>query len=56
VLLLDEPTAAVDAESESRILHLLDTWRSEGAIIVAVAHRPALARAAQQVIHLVGVA
>lgn len=56
VLLLDEPTAAVDAESEARILELLDTWRSEGAIIVAVAHRPALVRSAQQIIRLGGIA
>ena len=56
VLLLDEPTAAVDAESEARILELLDSWRGEGAIIVAVAHRPALVKAAQHVIHLGGVA
>jgi ABC-type transport system involved in cytochrome bd biosynthesis fused ATPase/permease subunit len=54
LLLLDEPTAAVDAESEARILDLLELWRREGAIIVAVAHRPALAKAAQHVIHLGG--
>lgn len=54
LLLLDEPTAAVDAESESRILDLLERWRAEGAIIVAVAHRPALVGAAQQVVHLGG--
>ena len=54
VLLLDEPTAAVDATSEERILDLLEDWRREGVIIVAVAHRPALVRAAQQVIHLGG--
>lgn len=52
LLLLDEPTAAVDAESEARILDLLELWRLEGAIIVAVAHRPALVKAAQHVIHL----
>lgn len=54
VLLLDEPTAAVDAESESRILALLEQWRAEGVIIVAVAHRAALVSAAQHVIHLGG--
>lgn len=56
VLLLDEPTAAVDAESEERVLGLLETWRSEGVIIVAVAHRSALVKAAQQVVHLAGTA
>lgn len=54
VLLLDEPTAAVDAESEARILDLLEQWRSEGVIIVAVAHRAALVSVAQHVIHLDG--
>ena len=56
LLLLDEPTAAVDAESEARILDLIEQWRVEGAIVIAVAHRPALVQAAQQVIHLGGVA
>ena len=52
VLLLDEPTAAVDARSEEAILRLLESWRAEGVIIVAVAHRPAIIQAAQQVVHL----
>ena len=54
ILLLDEPTAAVDAASEAAILQLLESWRAEGAIIVAVAHRAALVQAAQKVIHLDG--
>lgn len=56
LLLLDEPTAAVDAASEQRILELLEVWRGDGTIIVAVAHRPALVSVAQQVIRLGGVA
>lgn len=50
LLLLDEPTAAVDAESEAVMLQLLERWKSEGAIVIAVAHRPALVAAADHVI------
>lgn len=52
VLLLDEPTAAVDAESESAILDLLEEWRAHGTIVITVAHRAALVQAATDVIHL----
>ena len=52
ILLLDEPTAAVDAESEAAILHVLEEWRAQGAIVVVVAHRQALVQAATQVLHL----
>lgn len=54
VVLLDEPTAAVDASSEERILGLLTQWRAEGAIIVAVAHRPAIVQMADHVLRLGG--
>lgn len=54
LLLLDEPTAAVDAASEAHVLQLLDGWRAEGVTIVAVAHRPALVAVAQQHIRLGG--
>ncbi len=52
LLLLDEPTAAVDAMSEAAVLELLGRWRSEGTTIVAVAHRPALVADADAVLHL----
>ena len=54
LLLLDEPTAAVDAASEAAILELLTRWRAEGTTIIAVAHRPALVAAADRVLHLGG--
>ena len=54
LLLLDEPTAAVDAASEAAILDLLTQWRAEGTTIIAVAHRPALVTAADCVLHLDG--
>ena len=50
LVLLDEPTAAVDAESEAVMLDLLQRWTAEGAIVIAVAHRPALVTAANAVI------
>ena len=56
LVLLDEPTAAVDADSEARILDLLEQWKREGAVLVAVAHRPALVQAAQRVIRIGGAA
>ncbi len=55
VMLLDEPTAAVDADSEAAILHRIMQWRTEGRILIVVAHRPALVAAASDVLHLVGV-
>ena len=52
LVLLDEPTAAIDATSEALVLDLIERWKSEGAIVIAVAHRPALVAAADQVIRL----
>ena len=54
LLLLDEPTAAVDAASEAAILECITRWRAEGTMVVVVAHRPALVQAADQVVHLGG--
>lgn len=50
LLLLDEPTAAIDAGSEAVMLELLQRWKADGAIVIAVAHRPALVAAADAVI------
>jgi len=52
VYLLDEPTAAVDAESEALILDILQRSRAAGSIVIAVAHRPALVAAADQVVRV----
>ena len=54
LLLLDEPTAAVDAASEAAILDCIARWRDEGAMVIVVAHRPALVQAADRVLHLEG--
>lgn len=50
--LLDEPTAAVDADSEAAIIDVLQRMRAEGAIVIAVAHRPALITAADHVVRV----
>jgi alpha-D-ribose 1-methylphosphonate 5-triphosphate synthase subunit PhnL len=45
ILLVDEPTAALDAENGSRVVALLQEARAAGAAIVAICHDP-LARQA----------
>ena len=52
LLLLDEPTAAVDAESERVILELLRALAEEGRIVIVVAHRRALVQAADGVLEM----
>lgn len=52
LLLLDEPTAAVDATSEERILQLIERCKSEGVIVVVVAHRPALLSIADNIVRV----
>ncbi len=38
VLLLDEPTAAVDARTEAALLDIIAAWQAEGRTVVAVLH------------------
>ena len=45
-MVLDEPTAAIDATSEQLLLQVIEQWKREGVIVIAVAHRPALVAAA----------
>jgi len=45
ILLVDEPTAALDAENGTRVVGLLQEARAAGAAIVAICHDP-LARQA----------
>lgn len=54
VLLLDEPTAALDPESEQAIVEAMVAARARGAIVIAVVHRPALVTVADQVLRLGG--
>lgn len=54
VVLLDEPTAAIDAVSEAAILDAMRTMAAAGAIVIVVAHRPAVVSAADAVVTLGG--
>jgi thiol reductant ABC exporter CydD subunit len=52
VLLLDEPTAGLDAEAEARVLGTLRAQAAAGRIVLIAAHHPRVIAAADQVIHL----
>lgn len=51
ILLLDEPTEGLDAETAEKVLHGLREWLPDAAILIA-AHRPAERRLADRVISL----
>jgi putative ABC transport system ATP-binding protein len=52
VLICDEPTAEVDAESEDRILDFLDDWRRSGRSILVATHSAAVASRADRVVRI----
>ena len=52
VLILDEPTAALDAESEKAVLQALREAARGGAIVLVVAHRPAMLDIADQIVRI----
>ena len=52
VILADEPTGEVDAQSERRVLDLLDDWRRSGGAALVVTHSAAVARWADRAIEL----
>ncbi|MEK9663371.1 MAG: thiol reductant ABC exporter subunit CydD [Candidatus Nanopelagicales bacterium] len=54
VLLLDEPTAALDGVSEQAVVDAIVRARSNGCTVIAVAHRPALVDIADVVVHVGG--
>jgi zinc/manganese transport system ATP-binding protein len=45
LLLLDEPTAAVDARTEADLVAQIRTWHAEGRTVVVVMHELELVRA-----------
>ncbi|WP_435827915.1 thiol reductant ABC exporter subunit CydD [Nocardia fluminea] len=53
ILLLDEPTAHLDPESEQRVLTTLRERAAAGATVVVVAHRPTVLAAADVVIEVI---
>ena len=54
VLLLDEPTAGLDAATEARVLGTLQAEAAAGRAILIAAHRPAVLAIADQVTPLTG--
>ena len=52
VLLADEPTGEVDAETEKHILHLLEERRQEGWATLIATHSDALAKHADRIVHI----
>jgi len=50
LVVLDEPTAHLDADAEQAILAALATLRDQGRTVVVVAHRPALTALADHVV------
>jgi ATP-binding cassette subfamily B protein len=54
ILLLDEPSSALDARSEEVLLTVLARLRAEGRTIVVAAHSPALRDMADRVVTLAG--
>ena len=52
VLLLDEPTAGLDADAEAQVLASVRELAGNGALVLMVAHRPAVLAAADRVVTL----
>ena len=52
VLLLDEPTAGLDAENEARVLDTLRAQAAAGRMVVIAAHHPRVIAAADRVVRL----
>jgi ATP-binding cassette, subfamily C, bacterial CydCD len=52
VVLLDEPTAALDTSTESAVIEAIRRLAARGATVIVVAHRPALIEIAHQIIRL----
>jgi ATP-binding cassette subfamily C protein CydCD len=54
LLLLDEPTAGLDNVSEAAVVNAVRRMADEGAIVIVVAHRPALVAIADAVVRIGG--
>jgi len=52
LVILDEPTAHLDARGEGAVLDTLKAWRDQGRTVLVVAHRPSLIAIADQVIEV----
>lgn len=56
LVVLDEPTAHLDARGEQVVLDAVRAWRDQGRTVVVVAHRTSLVRAADEVVEVVAAA
>ena len=54
ILILDEPTAALDARSEAAVLNALQAAARQGSVVLVVAHRQAMLAVADRVVHVPG--
>lgn len=52
LVVLDEPTAHLDARGEQVVLDAVRQWREQGRTVVVVAHRASLVRAADEVVEV----
>ena len=52
VVILDEPTASVDGDTEELVIKAVQEMSAAGKIVIAVAHRPAMISIADQVIQI----
>lgn len=52
LVILDEPTAALDEQSEEEVVRSIEQLRSQGATVVVVAHRPRIVDIADHVVAL----
>jgi thiol reductant ABC exporter CydD subunit len=52
VLLLDEPTAGLDAATEARVIAAVRREAAAGRLVLIASHRPAMLAAADRVIHI----
>ena len=52
LVVLDEPTAHLDARGEQVVLDAVRTWRDQGRTVLVVAHRASLVRAADEVVEV----
>ncbi|MBX0298866.1 thiol reductant ABC exporter subunit CydD [Cryobacterium sp. 1639] len=52
VLVLDEPSSALDTDAENALIDGLASLAGQGRIVIVVSHRPAFVAAADHVVHL----
>lgn len=52
IVLLDEPTAALDPATEAAVVASIERLAREGATVIAVAHRPALVEIADRIVRV----